>query len=86
MLVHESSERYDQKQNWVRYKLFNDNFTLFGFEGYTIKNKQVSGLFDRKLVKDISLLNLTTNKTPASRYFQVQSTVIKGFVRSCIFR
>lgn len=57
MLVQESSERYDQKQNWVRYKLFNDNFTLFEFEGYTIKNKQVSGLFDRKLVKDISLLN-----------------------------
>lgn len=33
MLVQESSERYDQKQNWVRYKLFNDNFTLFEFEG-----------------------------------------------------
>ncbi|MBN8523621.1 MAG: hypothetical protein J0M23_07220 [Rickettsiales bacterium] len=58
MLVHESSERYDQRQNWVRYRLFHDNFTLFEFEGYTIKNKQVSGLFDRKLVTDISLLNL----------------------------
>jgi len=58
MLIHESSERYDQKQNWVRYKLFSDNFTLFEFEGYTIKNNKVSGLFDRKLVKDISLLNL----------------------------
>ncbi len=25
---------------------------MFEFEGYTIKNKQVSGLFDRKLVKE----------------------------------
>ena len=24
MLVHESSERYDQRQNWVRYRLFHD--------------------------------------------------------------
>lgn len=42
----ETTERND-KNNWVKKRLLNDNkFKIISFEGYTIKNNCVTALFD----------------------------------------
>ena len=68
MLEHESAERYNTKENWVKHKLYENNFSLFDFEGYTVKRNIVTGLFDRKLAKEKdekdkkTLLSISKNK------------------------
>lgn len=47
-LYEETTERND-RNNWVKEKLLNDNkFKIISFEGYTIKNNRVTALFDRR--------------------------------------
>ena len=46
----ETTERND-KNNWVKKRLLNDNkFKIISFEGYTIKNNCVTALFDKRQV------------------------------------
>ncbi len=54
MIINESTER-NNTNNWVKQKLIGDNFKIIEFEGYTIKNNKVTGLFDRRCFKDIDL-------------------------------
>ena len=48
MIIKESTERSD-RNNWVKSRLLQDEFKIIDFEGYTIMNEKVTGLFDRRL-------------------------------------
>lgn len=61
MIINETTERNDCN-NWVKNQLLNDNFKIIEFEGYTIKDNKVTGLFDRRLFKNIELENQTDNE------------------------
>jgi hypothetical protein len=51
-IIFESSERSDNI-NWVKKQITSMGISLIAFEGYTVKNNQVSVLLDRGLVKDV---------------------------------
>ena len=61
MIINETTERNDSN-NWVKNQLLNDDFKIIEFEGYTIKDNKVTGLFDRRLFKNIELENQTDNE------------------------
>lgn len=59
LFTKETSERND-KNNWVKNQMTLDGFCIMDYEGYTIKNWQVTGLFDRRQYDhstDFSLLS-----------------------------
>ncbi len=60
MIIKETTERND-KNNWVKNKLLAENFQIIEYEGYTIKNNRVTGLFDRRLFTDVDfdIMNIT---------------------------
>jgi len=60
MIIKETTERNDQN-NWVKNRLLEDNFKIIEFEGYTIKDNRVTGLFDRRLFTQINFDILSEN-------------------------
>lgn len=58
MIINETTERND-RNNWVKQNLLRDGLKIIEFEGYTIKNNQVTGLFDRRLFQNIDLERLS---------------------------
>lgn len=58
MIKKETTERSDNN-NWVKNKLLANNFKIIDFEGYTVKNNKVTGLFDRMVFSEIDFNNLS---------------------------
>ncbi len=61
MIFNESTERHNKK-NWVKNNLLKNNFRIIDFEGYTIKNNAVTGLFDRRCFTGIDFHSMTTEE------------------------
>lgn len=51
MLIKETSERSD-RYNWVKKEMLAAGINIVEFEGYTVKENQVSTLLDRALIRD----------------------------------
>lgn len=61
MIINETTERND-RNNWVKNQLVNDGFQIIEFEGYTVKNNKVTGLFDRRCFENIDLDSYSEEK------------------------
>lgn len=61
MLINETAERND-KNNWVKKRLIRDGFKIISFEGFSIKNGKVSGLFDRRNYTDIDFEHISDSQ------------------------
>ncbi len=58
MILNETTER-NEKNNWIKLRLLGDNFKIIQFEGYTVKDNRVTGLFDRRLFTEVDFDTLS---------------------------
>ena len=64
MIIKETTERNDAN-NWVKRRLVEDGFEIIEYEGFTIKNNQVTGFFDRRMFKGIDFDKISEDEALA---------------------